>query len=60
LDYAIVEVDWMKLKEKHPVVEYIDLTKPATIENADYVMIIQHPAGGELAFSSSTCIVYSE
>jgi len=60
LDYAIVEIDWMKLKEEHSIVEYIDLTKPGTIENADYVMIIQHPAGGEVAFSSSTCIAYSK
>ena len=56
----MMEIDWKKLKEKHPVAEYIDLSKPASIKNDDYITIIQHPAGGELSFSSSTCITYSE
>ena len=56
----MMEIDWKKLKEKHPVAEYIDLSKQASIKNDDYITIIQHPAGGELSFSSSTCITYSE
>jgi len=51
----MMEIDWKKLKKKHPVAEYIDLTKPAHIQNDDYITII-----GELSFSSSSCITYSE
>ena len=53
-----MEIDWRKLKEIHPAAEYIDLNKPAPIKNGDYITIIQHPAGGELSFSSSACIGY--
>jgi len=56
----MMEIDWKKLKEKYPVAEYIDLNKPAHIANNDYITIIQHPAGGELSLSSSSCIAYSE
>ncbi|XP_065891776.1 uncharacterized protein [Dysidea avara] len=58
LDYAMIEIDWSKLKQKHPVAEYIHLSEPAAIDNHDYITIIQHPGGGELSFSSSTCIAY--
>jgi len=56
----MIEIDWRKLKQKYPAAEYIDLNKPASIEHNDYVTIIQHPGGGELSFSSSTCVVYGE
>ena len=54
----MIEIDWSKLKQKHPVAEYIHLSEPAAIDNHDYITIIQHPGGGELSFSSSTCIAY--
>ena len=56
----MVEIDWTKLKDKNPVAEYIDLNKPPPINSDDYITIIQHPAGGELSFASSTCVAYSK
>jgi len=54
----MIEIDWEKLKGKHPGAEYIDLNKRTPITDGNYITVIQHPAGGELSFSSSNCITY--
>ena len=60
LDFASMAIDWEKLKQIHPGVESINFEQDKSVENDDCILIIQHPSGGELSFSSSTCILYSE
>jgi len=56
----MVDIDWEKVKEEHPAAECINLNTIASIQDNDNITIIQHPSGGELSFSSSTCTIYSK
>ena len=53
----MIEIDWKKLKEEHPVVECINLSldKPSAVKKGDFVTVIQHSQKGILFCSSSEC-----
>ena len=51
-----MEINWKKLQEKYPAAQCINIQEDAPINNVDFITIAQHPAGGELSISSSTCI----
>ena len=54
----MIEINWKKLKEEHPVVEYIDLSKPTSVvKKGDSITVIQHSSKGTLFCSSSDCSV---
>ncbi|XP_065894711.1 uncharacterized protein [Dysidea avara] len=61
LDFSIVKINGEKLEEKlrkkDKSIIPINLCAPASIKTGDYIRIIQHPHGGELSMSMSTCKV---
>ncbi|XP_065911833.1 uncharacterized protein [Dysidea avara] len=60
LDYTIIEIDESKMKEpetKKPLDIDPIFMFPTDIKTGDQVYVIQHPRGGDLAFSSSESTV---